>query len=100
MEGWIDNVYGPTGAVVGVGAGLIRTLNIDEDCTAELVPVDFTVNALIATAWDVANKKSVDFFSLHFLFFYRRITQVFVFEGTKRPIHRSTIIPRRGTMTL
>lgn len=55
--GWVDNVYGPTGALVGGGAGLIRTMNIDENCTAELIPADLTVNALIATAWEVANKK-------------------------------------------
>lgn len=57
VEGWIDNVYGPTGALVGAGAGLIRVLRSDDDCTAELVPVDLTVNALIASAWDVANNK-------------------------------------------
>ncbi|XP_024936806.1 fatty acyl-CoA reductase wat isoform X2 [Cephus cinctus] len=58
IEGWVDNISGATGALVGAGAGLIRTLNIDPDCTAELVPVDYSVNALIATAWDVANNKN------------------------------------------
>ncbi|XP_044013795.1 uncharacterized protein LOC122856167 [Aphidius gifuensis] len=58
ISGWIDNVYGPTGALVGAGAGLIRTLNIDKNCTAELVPVDYTVNALVASAWDIVNKKN------------------------------------------
>uniref|UniRef100_A0A0C9PMV0 Fatty acyl-CoA reductase n=1 Tax=Fopius arisanus TaxID=64838 RepID=A0A0C9PMV0_9HYME len=58
VAGWIDNVYGPTGALVGAGAGLIRTLQINKNCTAEIVPVDYTVNALISTAWDVANNKN------------------------------------------
>ncbi|OXU23344.1 hypothetical protein TSAR_015220 [Trichomalopsis sarcophagae] len=58
VTGWIDNVYGPTGALVGGGAGLIRTFHLDRACTAELVPADLTVNALIATAWDVANNKN------------------------------------------
>ena len=57
VVGWVDNVYGPTGALVGGGAGLVRTLNVDENCTAELVPADLVVNALIATAWDVAYNK-------------------------------------------
>lgn len=59
IEGWIDNVFGPTGGVVGAGAGLIRTMNIDSECAAELVPVDMTVNALIATAWEVSKNKYV-----------------------------------------
>lgn len=57
VEGWVDNIFGPTGALVGGGAGLIRTMNMDKQCTAELIPADYTVNALIATAWDVANNK-------------------------------------------
>ncbi|XP_046615044.1 fatty acyl-CoA reductase wat-like isoform X1 [Neodiprion virginianus] len=59
IEGWIDNVFGPTGGIVGAGAGLIRTFNVDSECTAELVPVDMTVNALVATAWDIAMNKNI-----------------------------------------
>ncbi|KAL7300983.1 hypothetical protein TKK_0006260 [Trichogramma kaykai] len=58
VRGWVDNVFGATGAMVGGGAGLVRTLYVDPECTAELVPVDLTVNALISTAWDVARSKS------------------------------------------
>lgn len=57
IEGWIDNIFGPSGGIAGAGAGLIRTFNVDHTCSAELIPVDLTVNALIAMAWDVANKK-------------------------------------------
>ncbi|XP_014210766.1 fatty acyl-CoA reductase wat-like [Copidosoma floridanum] len=60
LSGWIDNVSGPTGALVGGGVGLIRTLNIDRDCTAEMIPADLTINALISTAWDIANNKNAD----------------------------------------
>ena len=59
VSGWIDNVQGPTGALVGVGAGLIRVLHMDKNNLAELIPADLTVNALISTAWDVANNKYV-----------------------------------------
>lgn len=52
--GWIDNLYGPTGVVAGVGTGVLRTMHCDRDITANIVPVDMTVNALIAAAWDVA----------------------------------------------
>lgn len=54
VVGWIDNLYGPTGVVAGVGTGVLRTMHCDRDITANIVPVDMTVNALIAAAWDVA----------------------------------------------
>lgn len=54
VAGWIDNMYGPTGIVVGVGSGLLRVLYAVETNNAELVPVDMCVNALLASAWDVA----------------------------------------------
>lgn len=52
--GWIDNLYGPTGVVAGVGTGVLRTLHCNRDIVANIVPVDTTVNALIVSAWDVA----------------------------------------------
>ncbi|XP_059607693.1 fatty acyl-CoA reductase wat-like isoform X2 [Phlebotomus argentipes] len=50
--GWIDNMYGPTGMVVGVGAGLIHVCHVHKDNNAELVPVDMCVNAILVSAWD------------------------------------------------
>lgn len=46
-------MYGPTGIVIGVAAGLLRVLQIDQDFNAELVPVDLCVNSLIAAAQDI-----------------------------------------------
>lgn len=37
--GWIDNHFGPTGIILGVGAGLLRVIYVDEDIPAEIVPV-------------------------------------------------------------
>jgi alcohol-forming fatty acyl-CoA reductase len=54
VSGWIDNVYGPTGVVVGAGLGVLRTLHADREMVADLVPVDLAVSALIATAYDTA----------------------------------------------
>jgi fatty acyl-CoA reductase len=54
--GWIDNVYGPTGVLVGAGTGLIRTMHIDGDKNANIIPADMAVSALIVSAWEVANK--------------------------------------------
>ncbi|XP_026331281.1 fatty acyl-CoA reductase wat-like [Hyposmocoma kahamanoa] len=54
IAGWIDNVYGPTGVVVGAAVGLIHVLNCNPDAVADLVPGDMVVNACIATAWKTA----------------------------------------------
>lgn len=53
LKGWIDNMYGPTGIIVGVAAGLLRVLHIHQDNNAELVPVDLCVNSMIASAYDI-----------------------------------------------
>ena len=54
VAGWIDNMYGPTGIIVGVAAGLLRVLHIHKENNAEVVPVDFCVNSMLACAWDVS----------------------------------------------
>lgn len=52
--GWIDNMYGPTGIIVGVGAGLLRVFYGKKENHAELVPVDMCVNGILASAYDIA----------------------------------------------
>ncbi|XP_037041771.1 fatty acyl-CoA reductase wat [Bradysia coprophila] len=54
VSGWIDNMYGPTGIIVGVGSGLLRVFRSNPENFAELVPVDMVCCALLASAWDVA----------------------------------------------
>ncbi|XP_058809405.1 fatty acyl-CoA reductase wat-like [Phymastichus coffea] len=56
IPGWIDNFYGPTGIAAGVSTGLLRTMHCNPEINANIVPVDLTVNALIASAWDVAQQ--------------------------------------------
>lgn len=46
-------MYGPTGIIVGVAAGLLRVLHIKKENNAEIVPVDLCVNAMIASGYDV-----------------------------------------------
>lgn len=54
IRGWSDNVYGPTGAIVGAGTGVIRVLQVDGKRVANMVPVDLVINSLIAVAWKTA----------------------------------------------
>lgn len=47
LPGWVDNLNGPTGLLVGAGKGVIRTMHCNENYEADVVPVDVTVNACI-----------------------------------------------------
>uniref|UniRef100_A0A146LDG8 Fatty acyl-CoA reductase n=1 Tax=Lygus hesperus TaxID=30085 RepID=A0A146LDG8_LYGHE len=51
IEGWIDNLYGPSGIIAGCGAGLIRVVRVDPNVRSELVPADLCVNGLMAAAY-------------------------------------------------
>ncbi|XP_069691365.1 fatty acyl-CoA reductase wat-like [Periplaneta americana] len=56
IPGWIDNFNGPTAAVVGAFVGILRTFYANESKKANVIPVDMSINALIASAWDIANR--------------------------------------------
>lgn len=62
IPGWIDNLYGATGIAVGAAVGLLRTLHCEPDNLADLVPVDYLVNAMIVAGWNIGtadmNKES------------------------------------------
>ncbi len=57
VRGWIDNVYGPIGVIVGIGTGILHVYegNLDSN-SADMVPVDLVVNGLICSAKDTAEK--------------------------------------------
>ncbi|XP_045458029.1 fatty acyl-CoA reductase wat-like [Melitaea cinxia] len=55
VRGWTDSMYGPTGLVVGIGTGVLRTMYMDLNKVADMVPVDLTVNAIIASTYHTAN---------------------------------------------
>ncbi|CAH1107542.1 unnamed protein product [Psylliodes chrysocephalus] len=57
IEGWIDNLYGPTGVCAGALSGVLRVSFCSEEKVADIVPVDMCVSGLIAAAWDVSSKK-------------------------------------------
>ena len=52
--GWIDNMNGPTAAMIGVGKGLIRTIKGDGKMIGDIIPVDLAVSLMIAVAWATA----------------------------------------------
>ncbi|XP_044764580.1 uncharacterized protein LOC123321141 [Coccinella septempunctata] len=52
LRSWIDNLYGPMGAIVGAGTGLLRTFHLDEEKVADLIPGDYVANGIIAAAYN------------------------------------------------
>ncbi|KAK3907438.1 Putative fatty acyl-CoA reductase [Frankliniella fusca] len=56
LPGWVDNMNGPTGLLVGAGKGVLRTLYCHRDMVADLIPVDICINLLIAVAWKTATR--------------------------------------------
>ncbi|KAI9564151.1 hypothetical protein GHT06_007889 [Daphnia sinensis] len=55
FPGWIDNLNGPTGLIAGGGKGFIRVFKAESpDLITDLIPVDLSINLMIAVAWHTA----------------------------------------------
>ncbi|XP_043486970.1 fatty acyl-CoA reductase wat-like [Polistes fuscatus] len=57
LPGWVDNFNGPMGITAGAEKGLIKSHHCDGSVKVCLVPGDLTTNALIVSAWDIANNR-------------------------------------------
>ncbi|KAI5640428.1 male sterility protein domain-containing protein [Phthorimaea operculella] len=57
LPGWVDNINGPTGIMIGAGKGVIRTMMCNEDIQADIIPVDMAVNGCILVAYTTAIDK-------------------------------------------
>lgn len=54
IPGWVDNLNGPTGLILAIGKGLLRTMHVKHEVVADVVPVDVVVNTMIASGFYVA----------------------------------------------
>jgi len=54
MPGWVDNLNGPTGLLVGAGKGVIRSMHCNGNYHAEVIPVDLAINAIITISYKIA----------------------------------------------
>ncbi|KAG6443936.1 putative fatty acyl-CoA reductase CG5065 [Manduca sexta] len=57
IPGWVDNLNGPTGLLVGAGKGVIRTMHCNDALLADVVPVDMAVNACVILAYTTGMDK-------------------------------------------
>ncbi|XP_052738909.1 putative fatty acyl-CoA reductase CG5065 [Bicyclus anynana] len=60
MPGWVDNLNGPTGLIIGSGKGVIRTMHCEPSYMADAIPVDMVVNGCILIAYVTALDKPKD----------------------------------------
>ncbi|XP_014610676.1 PREDICTED: putative fatty acyl-CoA reductase CG5065 [Polistes canadensis] len=58
LPGWVDNLNGPIGMMIASGKGVLRTMHCDPDYCAEVMPVDFAINALITIAYKEASNRN------------------------------------------
>jgi alcohol-forming fatty acyl-CoA reductase len=56
LPGWTDNINGFSGVLVAFAKGLSHIWCGDGDNQANIAPVDYVTNAMVASAWDVAEK--------------------------------------------
>ncbi|XP_050358543.1 putative fatty acyl-CoA reductase CG5065 [Nymphalis io] len=60
MPGWVDNLNGPTGLVIGGGKGVIRSMHCEPSYMADAIPVDVVVNGCILIAYVTSLDKPKD----------------------------------------
>ncbi|XP_065369885.1 putative fatty acyl-CoA reductase CG5065 isoform X1 [Calliphora vicina] len=52
LRGWVDNLNGPTGLMIGCGKGVIRSVLVDMKNKSEVIPVDYAINGLIVIPYE------------------------------------------------
>lgn len=57
VPGWVDNLNGPIGLLVGAGKGVIRSMHCKGDNKGQFIPVDYAINASIVVAYLMGAKK-------------------------------------------
>uniref|UniRef100_A0A1B0FKH3 Fatty acyl-CoA reductase n=1 Tax=Glossina morsitans morsitans TaxID=37546 RepID=A0A1B0FKH3_GLOMM len=67
VPGWVDNLNGPTGLMVGAGKGVIRSMLIDERYKSEVIPVDYAINGLVVIPYEfqaVSRSKEIPVYNI------------------------------------
>ncbi|RZB39018.1 NAD binding 4 and/or Epimerase domain containing protein, partial [Asbolus verrucosus] len=52
LPGWVNNLQGPMGLLVGAGKGIIRSMYMKSDCHADFVPADGVINGNLVATWN------------------------------------------------
>ncbi|KAJ0180625.1 hypothetical protein K1T71_004029 [Dendrolimus kikuchii] len=55
IPGWVDNLNGPIGLMIGAGKGVIRSMHCIGHYHAEVIPIDIAINSIIVIAFKIGN---------------------------------------------
>lgn len=92
LPGWVDNLNGPVGIMVGAGKGVIRSMLCNGNYHAEVIPVDFAINSLIAiahkTAFSIISSKIILIFLVPHSSYH--IFSSFLSRNTSIPVYNIT----------
>lgn len=58
FPGWVENFNGPTALFPATGTGVLRSMLGKHEAIADIIPVDITVNLMLAVAWYNTKKSS------------------------------------------
>lgn len=65
LIGWVDNLNGPTGLILAIGKGLLRSMLAVRSVVADIIPVDVVVNTMIASTFYTAKiHNKLDYLSM------------------------------------
>lgn len=54
FSGWVDNLGGPASFIYATGSGVLRTILINDNAIADIIPADIVINTIIVAAWHMA----------------------------------------------
>ncbi|XP_055963784.1 fatty acyl-CoA reductase 2 [Sorex fumeus] len=54
FPGWVDNFNGPSGIMIAMGKGLLRSVKGAPMAVADIIPVDIVINLTLAVGWYTA----------------------------------------------
>lgn len=57
IPGWTDNMNGPTGLMIGIGQGVIRSALCEPNLCGNFVPVDLAINGLMVSTWNYLTQR-------------------------------------------
>lgn len=51
VPGWLDNLNGPVGMMMGAGHGILRVCMCDPDVVPDYMPVDIAIRAILVAVY-------------------------------------------------
>ncbi|XP_077517052.1 fatty acyl-CoA reductase 1-like isoform X2 [Amblyomma americanum] len=57
FPGWVDNFNGPAGFIIATGKGVLRTMYLRPNNSADIYPVDMVANMMLTATWHVYKEK-------------------------------------------